>query len=182
MSSSVDAKNLYAFQATSLLGEPVSLEQFRGQVLLVVNVASQCAFTSQYRELQSLYETYRDQGFSVLGFPCNQFGGQEPGTNEEIADFCSITYDVTFPMFQRIDVNGATAHPLFTYLKSAQPGLLGQCDQMELYEVLDLAHWSTGGPLCADHQPQQTAARDRRAVEGLILRDPEISFLNAANI
>lgn len=125
MTSSVHPSSLYAFQATSLQGELVSLERYRGQVLLIVNVASQCAFTPQYRELQSLYDTYRDQGFSVLGFPCNQFGGQEPGTSEEIADFCSITYDVTFPMFQRVDVNGATAHPLFTYLKAAQPGLLG---------------------------------------------------------
>ncbi len=125
MTSSVNAQSLYAFEATSLQGERVPLEQFRGQVLLIVNVASQCAFTPQYRELQSLYETYREQGFSVLGFPCNQFGGQEPGTSEEIADFCSISYDVTFPMFQRVDVNGSSAHPLFTYLKSAQPGLLG---------------------------------------------------------
>ncbi len=125
MAVSVDGKSIYDFQAPSLQGQPISLAQFRGQVMLIVNVASRCAFTPQYRELQTLYDTYRDRGLVILGFPCNQFGGQEPGENEQIAEFCSTTYDVTFPMFQKVDVNGPKAHPLFTYLKAAQPGLLG---------------------------------------------------------
>jgi len=94
-------------------------------VLLVVNVASRCGFTPQYAGLEALYRAYRERGFTVLGFPCNQFGGQEPGDADEIRDFCSTRYTVSFPMFAKIEVNGPNAHPLYQYLKSAQPGLLG---------------------------------------------------------
>jgi glutathione peroxidase len=98
---------------------------FKGRVLLVVNVASHCGYTPQYAGLESLYRRHKDSGFEVLGFPCNQFGGQEPGSAEDIAGFCSRTYDVTFPMFAKADVNGPAAHPLFTLLKDERPGALG---------------------------------------------------------
>lgn len=113
------------FSATTLAGEEVSLASFQGQVMLIVNTASKCGFTPQYRGLEDLQKAYAPRGFSVLGFPCNQFGEQEPGSSGEIADFCSRDYGVTFPMFAKIDVNGEDAHPLFKFLKSAQPGVLG---------------------------------------------------------
>ncbi|CAM3834534.1 glutathione peroxidase [Polynucleobacter antarcticus] len=98
---------------------------YANKVLLVVNVASQCGFTPQYKELQALYDEFHDQGLEILAFPCNQFGGQEPGTSEQIEQFCTTNYGVTFPIFQKTDVNGSNAHPLFQYLKTAAPGLLG---------------------------------------------------------
>ena len=101
------------------------MADFKGRVLLVVNVASRCGYTPQYAGLESLYRRHRGEGFEVLGFPCNQFGGQEPGGPEDIAGFCSQNYDVTFPMFAKVDVNGPTAHPLFTLLKEERPGALG---------------------------------------------------------
>ena len=116
---------IYDFSAKKLGGEESSLDSFRGSVLLIVNVASQCGFTPQYEGLEALYRKYGDKGFAVLGFPCNQFGSQEPGNASEIAQFCSRTYDVTFPMFDKIDVNGSHAHPLYDYLKSEQKGVLG---------------------------------------------------------
>ncbi|MGK6319744.1 glutathione peroxidase [Sphingomonas sp. DT-204] len=102
-----------------------TLAPYAGQVLLIVNVASKCGFTPQYEGLEALYRRYKDRGFAVLGFPCNQFGGQEPGTAEEIASFCSLTYDVTFPVFAKIDVNGDDAAPLWRHLKKEAPGILG---------------------------------------------------------
>jgi len=101
------------------------LSNFAGQVLLIVNTASKCGFTPQYAGLEALYKKYRNSGFSVLGFPCNQFGGQEPGSESDIAEFCSLNYQVTFPMFAKIEVNGEAAHPLYRYLKSEAKGLLG---------------------------------------------------------
>jgi len=115
---------MYNFSAKRLTGQEQSLADYRGQVLLIVNTASECGFTPQYDGLEKLYETYKDRGFSVLGFPCNQFGHQEPGTEEQIANFCRVHYGVTFPMFAKIDVNGENAHPLYVFLKSAQPGIL----------------------------------------------------------
>ena len=117
--------SIYDFQAETLDGKPASLADWRGQALLIVNTASKCGFTPQYAGLEQLYRTYKDRGFSVIGFPCNQFGAQEPGNAEEIANFCSLTYDVSFPMMAKVDVNGAHAHPLYAYLKHAQKGLLG---------------------------------------------------------
>ena len=116
---------IYDFTATSLAGEEVPLQRFEGQVLLIVNTASACGFTPQYRGLEALYSEYASRGFAVLGFPCNQFGAQEPGTAEEIGAFCAGKYDVTFPLFAKIDVNGSAAHPLFKFLKREKPGLLG---------------------------------------------------------
>ena len=117
--------SIYDFKAAAIDGTEADLSSFRGKVLLIVNVASKCGFTPQYTGLESLYEKFKDQGFVVLGFPCNQFGGQEPGTEAEILSFCNLEYGVTFPLFSKIDVNGANAHPLYTYLKSAKPGILG---------------------------------------------------------
>ncbi len=117
--------SVYAFSAKTLDGKDRSLADFTGQVLVIVNVASKCGFTPQYEGLETLYRTYKERGFSVLGFPCNQFGAQEPGDAAEIASFCSLTYDVDFPMFAKVEVNGPGAHPLYDYLKREKKGLLG---------------------------------------------------------
>lgn len=117
--------SIYSFSAQALDGESIALSRYEGQVLLVVNVASECGFTPQYQGLQALYTEYRDQGFAVLGFPCDQFGHQEPGSADEIASFCSSKFGVTFPMFDKIEVNGPQAHPLFAWLKSEKAGVLG---------------------------------------------------------
>jgi len=109
---------LYDFEQKTIEGPAQSLAEYRGQVVLVVNVASKCGLTPQYAGLEDLYRTYKDRGFAVLGFPCNQFGGQEPGTEEEIQTFCSTRYDVSFPMFGKLDVNGAARHPLYSWLTS----------------------------------------------------------------
>jgi glutathione peroxidase len=118
--------SLYDFSARSLAGEDILLQRFAGQVLLIVNTASQCGFTPQYRGLEELHRAYSSRGLAVLGFPCNQFGRQEPGPAEQIAEFCVNKYNVTFPMFDKIEVNGAGAHPLFNYLKGEKSGLLGR--------------------------------------------------------
>ncbi len=120
-----EARSVFAFSAELLCGRRISLEQFRGQVLLVVNTASRCGFTPQYAGLETLYRTYRERGLVVLGFPSNQFGRQEPGTAEEIGAFCASRYSVSFPLFAKIDVNGAHAHPLFRFLKSEERGVFG---------------------------------------------------------
>ena len=117
--------SIYDYSAKTIDGKERSLADFRGQVLLIVNVASKCGFTPQYKGLEALHRRLKDRKFSVLGFPCDQFAHQEPGTEVEIMRFCGTTYDVTFPMFAKIDVNGDHAHPLYQYLKSAQKGILG---------------------------------------------------------
>jgi glutathione peroxidase len=117
--------SIYDFEVATLQGMPTPMSDYRGKTLLVVNVASACGYTPQYAGLEALYRKYKARGFEVLAFPCNQFGAQEPGTSDEIASFCSTRYDVTFPLFAKIDVNGAHAHPLFEHLKSEKPGALG---------------------------------------------------------
>jgi glutathione peroxidase len=117
--------NVFDFTVRQPTGDPAPLSSYAGKVLLIVNVASKCGFTPQYAGLEALYRKYRDRGFEILAFPCNQFGHQEPGDAEEIARFCSLTYDVTFPLFARIDVNGANADPLYEYIKGIKPGVLG---------------------------------------------------------
>ena len=117
--------SIYSFTATSLTGEEIALETWRGRVLLIVNTASQCGFTPQYAGLEALYKKLGPAGLTVLGFPCNQFGAQEPGNEAQIGAFCQTNYGVTFPMFTKIEVNGAAAHPLWRYLTKDKPGLLG---------------------------------------------------------
>jgi glutathione peroxidase len=121
----MSASSLYDIQARTIAGDVRPLADYRGKTLLIVNVASRCGFTPQYAGLEALYRKYKDRGLVVLGFPCNQFGSQEPGSESEIQQFCSATYDVTFPLFAKIDVNGPATHPLYAFLKSARPGLLG---------------------------------------------------------
>jgi glutathione peroxidase len=122
------SENIYGFKVIDIDGKEVSLSDYEGKVLLIVNVASKCGYTKQYTGLQAIYEKYKDQGFVVLGFPCNQFGGQEPGTEKEIKEFCEANFDVTFPMFSKIDVNGDNTHPLYKYLKSNAKGTMGTAD------------------------------------------------------
>ncbi len=117
--------SIYDFTAQSIEGAPVALEQFRGHPLLIVNTASACGFTPQFGGLERLHQTYGERGLVVLGFPCNQFGGQDPGSDGEIATFCQRNFGVTFPMMSKIDVNGADAHPLYQWLAAEAPGLLG---------------------------------------------------------
>ncbi|MBX9702571.1 MAG: glutathione peroxidase [Silvanigrellaceae bacterium] len=118
-------ESLYDIEILNIHGQTQKMEEFKGKVLLIVNTASKCGFTPQYKGLEELYQKYKAKGFEVLGFPCNQFGGQEPGNEEEIKNFCDLTYKVTFPMFSKIKVNGKEAHPLFVYLKSRAKGILG---------------------------------------------------------
>ncbi len=119
------AHSVYDFQAVSIAGEPADLASQRGKVLLIVNTASACGFTPQFEGLETLWKRYRDQGLVVVGFPSNEFGGQDPGENSEIASFCQLNYGVSFPMMAKVKVNGAEAHPLWQWLKSEKPGLLG---------------------------------------------------------
>ncbi|NHZ65197.1 glutathione peroxidase [Massilia genomosp. 1] len=113
------------FKAADISGTPLDLAMYKGQVVLVVNTASECGFTKQYKGLEAVYRQFRDKGVTVLGFPCNQFGGQEPGSESDIGAFCEKNFGVTFPLFAKVDVNGENAHPLFRHLKKAAPGLLG---------------------------------------------------------
>jgi len=118
-------KHFYDFKANAISGEMISMSAYKDKVVLVVNVASQCGFTPQYKGFEKLYKSYQKKGFEILAFPSNQFGGQEPGSNEEIQKFCTVKFDVTFPLFSKIDVNGDNTHPLFRFLKKEATGFLG---------------------------------------------------------
>ena len=156
--------NVYDFTARSLAGEDVPLRRFEGQVLLIVNTASACGFTPQYRGLETLHRDLFSRGFSVLGFPCNQFGGQEPGSATQIAAFCESNYDVTFPMFDKIDVNGANAHPLYDHLKGERSGLLGSAIKWNFTKfVVDRV-----GKVVARHAPTARPEGLRQAIEALL--------------
>jgi glutathione peroxidase len=120
-----DPNSIYDFEAKTIDGSVQRLDAYKGQALLVVNVASKCGFTPQYTGLEALHRKLKDRGFAVLGFPCDQFGHQEPGDESEIKNFCSLTYDVTFPMFAKVEVNGDQAHPLYRFLKQEKKGILG---------------------------------------------------------
>lgn len=136
---------IYDFDYTSIEGRPVQLSEHKGKVLLIVNTASKCGFTPQYRGLQSLYDTYRDQGFEVIGFPCKQFMDQEPGSEDEIAEFCSVKYGVTFPLSQKVDVRGESTIPLFQYLTSQQRFAgLGKSVKAKAMEVMLRAKYKDG--------------------------------------
>ena len=121
----MNATTIYDFQAQSISGQDIALSDFKGKVLLIVNTASKCGFTSQFGGLETLYKTYASRGLVVVGFPCNQFGSQDPGANGEIAEFCQVNYGVSFPMMGKVDVNGPAAHPLYKWLSAEAPGLLG---------------------------------------------------------
>lgn len=117
--------SIYDFEVLDSKQQPISLSQYKGKVLLIVNVASRCGFTNQYGDLQNIYKKYHDKGFEILAFPCNQFGAQEPGSNAEISEFCSVNFNITFPIFDKVIVNGQGELPLFKYLKDELPGVLG---------------------------------------------------------
>lgn len=119
------ASTIHEFNAATISGKEISLADYKDKVVLVVNTASKCGFTPQFAGLEAIYEKYKDKGFVILGFPCNQFGAQEPGTADQIQEFCQLNYGVKFPMFGKIDVNGSNAHPLFKFLTSEKPGILG---------------------------------------------------------
>jgi glutathione peroxidase len=121
-------KTVHDYSAVTIDGREQTLSEYAGKALLIVNTASKCGFTSQYAELEALYQQFKDRGFEVLGFPCNQFGSQEPGSEEEIKQFCEVRFGVTFPLFAKIDVNGSDAHPLFVHLKESARGILGSKD------------------------------------------------------
>ncbi|MGJ5047903.1 glutathione peroxidase [Bradyrhizobium oligotrophicum] len=156
--------SIYDFTATSLKGEEVPLQRFEGQVLLIVNTASACGFTPQYRGLEALHRAYADRGFAVLGFPCNQFGAQEPGTAEEIGAFCAGKYDVTFPLFAKIDVNGAAAHPLYRFLKGEKTGLLGSAIKWNFTKFLV----DRTGHVVSRHAPTTTPEALKKEIEALL--------------
>ena len=156
--------SVYDFTASSLAGEEVPLKRFEGQVLLIVNTASACGFTPQYKGLEELYEALSPRGFSVLGFPCNQFGAQEPGDATQIAQFCQREYAVTFPMFAKIDVNGASAHPLYDYLKREKSGLLGSSIKWNFTKFLV----DRAGKVVARHAPTATPEGLKKDIEALL--------------
>jgi glutathione peroxidase len=155
---------IYDFTASSLAGEQVPLSRFEGQVLLIVNTASACGFTPQYRGLEALQKEFGPRGFSVLGFPCNQFGSQEPGDARQIEQFCSSNYAVTFPMFAKIDVNGGNAHPLYQYLKNAKSGLLGSSIKWNFTKFLV----DRAGQVVARHAPTTKPEGLAKEIEALL--------------
>ena len=157
--------SVYDFDVTTLDGQPRRLSDYRGKTLLIVNVASACGFTPQYTGLEALYRTYHDRGFEVLGFPCNQFGAQEPGSADEIATFCSTKYDVTFPLFAKIDVNGPGTHPLYELLKSSRPGLLGT-EGIKWNFTKFLVNGR--GEVVARYAPSDTPEKIEHAVRGVL--------------
>jgi glutathione peroxidase len=160
---------IHGFEVTAIDGETFSLERYRGRPLLIVNVASRCGMTPQYAGLESLYRKFKDRGLVVLGFPCNQFGGQEPGSAQEIGAFCRQEYDITFPMFMKVDVNGPNAHPLFRFLKSQKKGLLGYgSHQMELHEVSGRQRWQRHRALWPPRDAGTIRARHRARAPVLI--------------
>src|SRR5204862_512100 len=155
---------IYDFTAKSLAGEDVALKRFEGQVLLIVNTASACGFTPQYRGLEALQKEFGPRGFSVLGFPCNQFGLQERGDARQIQQFCATNYQITFPMFAKIEVNGGNAHPLYDYLKSARSGLLGSSIKWNFTKFLV----DRSGKVVARHPPTVTPERLKKEIEAML--------------
>ena len=155
---------VYGFTAKSLSGDEVPLKRFEGQVLLIVNTASKCGFTPQYQGLEALQREFSPRGFAVLGFHCKQFGGQEPGDARQIADFCESKYDVTFPMFSKIDVNGFEAHPLYNYLKKEKSGLLGPSIKWNFTKFLV----DRAGRVVARHAPTTTPDALKKEIEALL--------------
>lgn len=158
----------YEFTMPNIRGEEVSFEQFKGKVVLVVNTASKCGFTPQFEGLERLYDQYKEKGLVVLGFPCNQFSNQDPGTNEEIESFCQLNYGVTFPMFAKIDVNGEEEAPLYTWLKEQQGGIFGDAIKWNFTKFLIDQH----GEVIDRFAPQTKPESIEKSVQ-LVLRDHE---------
>jgi glutathione peroxidase len=156
--------SIYDFSAKSLAGEDTPLKRFEGNVLLIVNTASACGFTPQYKGLEALQQKYSVRGFSVLGFPCNQFGRQEPGSAAEIGQFCSSNYAVSFPMFDKIDVNGDNAHPLYQYLRGEKSGLLGSSIKWNFTKFLI----DRSGKVVGRHAPTTTPEALTKDIEALL--------------
>src|SRR3569833_1415747 len=156
--------SLYDFTATSLGGEEVPIKRFEGKVLLIVNTASACGFTPQYRGLEALYRALEPRGFAVLGFPCYQFGGQEPGTASDIDAFCTGKYDVTFPMLSKIDVKGAEAHPIYKYLRGEKSGLLRSAIKWNFTKFLV----DRSGRVVSRHAPTTTPEALKKEIEALL--------------
>src|ERR1700716_1989538 len=154
---------IYDFTAKSLAGEDVPLKRCEGQVLLIVNTASACGFTPQYKGLEALHREFSPRGFAVLGFPCNQFGSQEPGDAAQIEQFCASNYAISFPMFAKIDVNGSNAHPLYQYLKREKSGLLGSSIKWNFTKFLV----DRSGRVAARHAPTTTPEGLKREIEAL---------------
>ena len=155
---------VHDFTAMSLGGEDIPLKRYDGQVLLIVNTASACGFTPQYKGLEALYQQLGSRGFSVLGFPCNQFGSQEPGDARQIEQFCTTNYAITFPMFAKIDVNGSDAHPLYQYLKNQKSGLLGASIKWNFTKFLV----DRSGKVVARHAPTATPVGLKKEIEALL--------------
>ena len=155
---------IYDFKANSLAGDEVSMRAYEGQVLLIVNTASKCGFTPQYEGLEALHRELSPRGFAVLGFPCNQFGAQEPGDAKQIAEFCETRYEVTFPMFAKIDVNGPGAHPLYVHLKGAKSGLLGSSIKWNFTKFLV----DRSGKVVARHAPTAAPQGLKKDIEALL--------------
>ena len=156
--------SVYDFSAVTLAGQELPLKQFEGQVLLIVNTASACGFTPQYKGLEALHQELAPRGFAVLGFPCNQFGSQEPGDARQIEQFCESNYSVSFPMFEKIDVNGDKAHPLYKYLKSQKSGLLGSSIKWNFTKFLVDRH----GRVVARHAPTTRPELLTKEIEALL--------------
>jgi glutathione peroxidase len=155
---------IYDFSAQSLAGQEIPLKQFERQVLLIVNTASACGFTPQYKGLETVHQEFAPRGFAVLGFPCNQFGGQEPGNAAQIQQFCCSNYAITFPMFAKVDVNGDNAHPLFEYLKNAKSGLLGPSIKWNFTKFLV----DRSGTVVARHAPTARPESLTREIRALL--------------
>ena len=156
--------SIYDFNATSFAGEDTPLRRFEGKVLLIVNTASACGFTPQYKGLEALQQKFGARGFSVLGFPCNQFGRQEPGSAAQIGEFCSSNYAVTFPMFDKIEVNGDDAHPLYQYLKREKTGLLGSAIKWNFTKFLI----DRSGKVVGRYAPTATPESLTKDIEALL--------------
>ena len=156
--------SIYDFRAVTLAGHELPLKQFEGQVLLIVNTASACGFTPQYKGLEDLHEALGPRGFSVLGFPCNQFGSQEPGDARQIESFCASNYSISFPMFEKIDVNGGNAHPLYKFLKNERSGLLGSSIKWNFTKFLT----NRQGQVVARHAPTTRPESLTKEIEALL--------------
>ena len=156
--------SIYDFSAVTLAGQELPLKQFEGQVLLIVNTASACGFTPQYKGLENLQQALKPRGFSVLGFPCNQFGSQEPGDARQIEQFCESNYSISFPLFAKIEVNGGGAHPLYQYLKSEKSGLLGSSIKWNFTKFLI----DRSGKVVARHAPTTSPEALTKEIEALL--------------